>query len=194
LISRLQGRLLSRDLPTVEVETSGGVVYEVEVPLKVGERLPTVGEALELRIVYVTREDSTALYGFLEAHERELFKRILKAQGVGPGLAVSMLSALSARRLAQALVEKDLVALTQVSGIGKKKAEKIALELSEKVRDLALATDVEVGVPPGAEGAVSALISLGFTVTAAQAAVRGALKEDEKLTTEELIRAALSEG
>jgi Holliday junction DNA helicase RuvA len=183
---------VAREAGTVEVETSGGVVYEVEVPLKVEERLPRVGEAIELRTVHVTREDSVSLYGFLEPHERELFKRLLRATGVGPNLALSMLSAFSAGRLAQALAEKDLAALTQVSGVGKKKAERIALELSEKVRDLALTSGGESGVPPGAEGAVSALVALGFSVTAAHEAVRDALREDESLSTEGLIRAALS--
>jgi Holliday junction DNA helicase RuvA len=192
LISRLRGVLLSHDLTMVEIETGGGVVYEVEVPLKVGERLPPVGESLELRTVQVTREDSVSLYGFLEVHERELFKRLLTASGVGAKLAVAMLSAFSAGRLAQALAEKDLVALTQVSGVGKKKAERIALELSEKVGDLAATPDGRTGVPPGAEGAVKALVSLGYGITAAHAAVRAALKKDVDLSTEELIREALS--
>jgi Holliday junction DNA helicase RuvA len=176
----------------VEVETSGGVVYEVELPLTVHERLPPAGEPIELRIVQVTREDSVSLYGFLEAHERELFKRLLKAQGVGPGLAVAMLSAFSARRLAQALAEKDLAALTQVSGVGKKTAEKLALELAEKVEDLALPPQGPPGLPPGAEGAVSALVALGYSMTGANAAVREALQKDRELTTEELIREALA--
>ena len=105
-----------------------------------------------------------------------------------------MLSSFSARRLAQALAEKDLVALTQVSGVGKKKAERIVLELSEKVRDLALTADGETGVPPGAESAVTALISLGYSVTAAHAAIRAALKKGGDFSTEELIREALSAG
>ena len=192
MISRLRGILLSRDLSTVEVETSGGVVYEVDVPLTVDERLPAVGEAIELRTVQVTREDSVSLYGFLEAHERELFKRLLTASGVGAKLALAMLSAFTARRLAQALAEKDLGALTQVSGVGKKKAERIALELSEKVGDLALAPAGASGVSPGAGEAVSALVSLGYSFTAADAAVRKAFKRCGDVPTEELIREALS--
>ena len=194
MISRLKGTLLSRDLVSIEVETPGGVVYEVEVPLTVQERLPPVGEHVELRTVYVVREESTALYGFLDPVERELFRRLLKASGVGPHLAVSMLSAFSARRLAQALAEKDLVALTQVSGVGKKTAERIALELSEKVRDLALTGEGGQGLPPGAQGAASALVALGLSVTAAHAAIREALKKNRDLTTEELIKEALSGG
>lgn len=192
MISRLKGILLSRDLSVVEVETSGGVVYEVEVPLTVAERLPPEGQPLEIRTVQVTREDSVALYGFLEPQERDLFQRLLTASGVGARLALAMLSTFTAPRLARALAEKDLAALTQVTGVGKKKAERLALELSEKVQDLAVATGSGFGVPPGAQGAVQALVALGYSSTSAREAVRAALESDEKLTTEELIREALS--
>lgn len=192
MISRLRGNLLSREFSGLEVETSGGVVYEVEVPLTVYERLPAVGETVELRTVQVTREDSVSLYGFLDAHERELFKRLLSASGVGARLALAMLSTFSARRLAQALAEKDLAALSQVSGVGRKKAERIALELSEKVQDLTISPDGGSGVSPGAGAAVSALVALGFTFSDADAAVRKALKTSADLSTEELIREALS--
>ncbi len=192
MISRLRGTLLSRDFSIVEVETAGGVVYEVEVPLTVEERLPQVGESVELLTAYVVREDSTTLYGFLDPLERRLFNRLLKAKGVGPHLAIAMLSAFSPSRLAQALVERDVAALTQVSGVGRKTAERIALELSEKVRDLALASDAAPGVPPGAEGALSALVALGYSAPAAHAAIREALKKNRDLTTEELIREALA--
>jgi Holliday junction DNA helicase RuvA len=103
-----------------------------------------------------------------------------------------MLSTYSARRLAQALAEKDLAALSQVSGVGRKKAERIALELSEKVQDLAISPDGVSGAPPGAGAAVSALVALGFTFSDADAAVRKALKTSADLSTEELIREALS--
>jgi Holliday junction DNA helicase RuvA len=192
LISRLRGVLLTRDLSTVEVETSGGVVYEVEVPATVAERLPPEGTELELRTVQVTREDSVALYGFLEAHERELFRRLLTASGVGAKLALSMLSTFSALRLAQALAAKDLAALSQVSGVGKKTAERLALELSEKVKDLALVSELGPGLPTGVEAALSALVALGFSHTAAEAAIREAVKKGGDLSTEELIREALS--
>jgi Holliday junction DNA helicase RuvA len=185
--------VVARDGGTVEVETSGGVVYEAEVPLKVEEGLPPVGDPVELRTVHVVREDSAALYGFLAAHERDLFKRLLKAQKVGPTLALAMMSTYTAGRLAQALAEKDVVALTQVSGVGKKTAERLILDLAEKVGDLAVGGGGDVAPVPGAEGAVKALVSLGFSPTAANAAVRAALEKDSSLTTEDLIREALSD-
>jgi Holliday junction DNA helicase RuvA len=184
--------LLANDFSTVEVETSGGVVYEVEVPLTVLEHLPPVGTQVELRTYQVVREDSVSLFGFLEAHERDLFKRLLTASGVGAKLALAMLSTYSARRLAQALAERDLGALTQVSGIGKKKAERIALELADRVKDLALVQEGAPGASPALEGAVSALVSLGYGFADADAAVRKALVAGEEPSAEELIRKALA--
>jgi len=192
LISRLRGTLLVRDLSSVEVETSGGVVYEVEVPLTIHERLPSVGSPVELRTVQVVREDSVALYGFLEPHERDLFKRLLTASGVGAQKALAMLSTYSARRLARALAERDITALSQISGVGKKTAERLALELSDKVRDLALVPEGTEGVSPAVEGAVSALVALGFSFSDADAAIRKALRGEDNPTTDELIRKALS--
>lgn len=192
MISRLRGTLLTRDLSSVEVDTPGGVVYEVEVPLTVQERLPPVGETVELRTLQVVRQDSMALFGFLEGHERELFRRLLTASGVGAHLALAMLSTFSARRLARALAEKDLAALSQVSGVGKKRAERLALELSERVRDLALVEEGASEVSPAVEGAVSALVALGYSFTDADAAVRRALREEAEASTEALIRSVLS--
>ena len=152
MISRLQGKLLSRNVTCVEIETSGGVVYEVEVPLTVLQRLPSPGGSVELRTLQVVTESSVALYGFSHGHERLLFQRLLTATGVGAKLALAMMSTYSAERLARALVEKDSTALQQVSGIGKKKAEKIALDLADKVADLVFVTPVVDGVAGGCTG------------------------------------------
>jgi Holliday junction DNA helicase RuvA len=194
LISRIKGVLLTRDLARVEVETSGGVVYEMEVPLTVMERLPPAGSAVELRTYQVVREDSISLFGFLEAHERELFRRLLMASGVGAKLALAMLSTFSAPRLAQALVERDLAALTQVSGVGKKTAERIALDLADRVKDLALLDRGRAGASPTVQGAVAALVALGYGFAEADTAVRKALVGGEELNTEALIRKALAES
>jgi Holliday junction DNA helicase RuvA len=193
MISRLQGKLLSRDAACVEVETSGGVVYEVEVPITVLQGLPSPGGSVELRTLQVVTENSIALYGFSNAHERLLFQRLLTATGVGAKLALAMMSTYSAERLARALVEKDSIALQQVSGIGKKKAEKIALDLADKVADLAIVTPVMDGVTGGARGAVQALVNLGYSFSVADTAVRAVLEEDGVPdSTEELVRRALS--
>ncbi|MDE0729478.1 MAG: Holliday junction branch migration protein RuvA [Longimicrobiales bacterium] len=192
MISRLQGKLLSRDAACVEVETSGGVVYEVEVPITVLQGLPSPGGSVELRTLQVVTENSIALYGFSNAHERLLFQRLLTATGVGAKLALAMMSTYSAERLARALVEKDYTALQQVSGIGKKKAEKIALDLADKVADLAIVTPVVDGVTGGAQDAVQALVNLGYSFSVADTAVRAVLEDEVPDSTEELVRRALS--
>ena len=192
MISRLQGKLLSREAACVEVETSGGVVYEVEVPITVLQGLPSPGGSVELRTMQVVTESSIALYGFSNAHERLLFQKLLTATGVGAKLALAMMSTYSAERLARALVEKDSTALQQVSGIGKKKAEKIALDLADKVADLAIVTPVVDGVIGGAQDAVQALVTLGYSFSVADTAVRAVLEDGVPDSTEELVRRALS--
>ena len=192
MISRLQGKLLSRNVTCVEIETSGGVVYEVEVPLTVLQRLPSPGGSVELRTLQVVTESSVALYGFSHGHERLLFQRLLTATGVGAKLALAMMSTYSAERLARALVEKDSTALQQVSGIGKKKAERIALDLADKVADLVIVTPVVDGVAGGAQEAVQALVTLGYSFSVADAAVRAILEDGVPDSTEELVRRSLS--
>jgi holliday junction DNA helicase RuvA len=193
MISRLRGTLFARDFDRIEVEMGNGVVYEVQVPLSVAQRLPAPGAPLEIRTVHVVREDSEALYGFLEAHERDLFTRLMGATGVGPKLALQMLSTYSARRLARALAEKDIAALTQISGIGKKKAETIALALSDRVRDLAVGSEGRSASGSGAEEAVAALVSLGYSFVEADEAVRKVLGSETPRDADELIRKALAE-
>ena len=194
MISRLNGTLLFRDTDRIELETSGGVVYEVDVPLIVLQRLPAPGAELQLRTLQVVTDTSVTLYGFIEAHERTLFQRLLTANGVGAKLALAMMSTYSAERLARALVEKDTAALQQISGIGKKKAEKIALELSDKVTDLAVVPPSKSGEASGAQGAVQALVALGYSFADADQAVRSVLESGTPDSTEDLIRQALAGG
>ena len=194
MISRLHGVLLEQDMDSVEVETAGGVVYEVHVPATVAGRLPPAGSQVRLRTVQVVRDDSVTLYGFLEEHERDMFQRLLGATGVGAKLAREMLSTYSVQRLAQALANKETAVLTRVSGVGKKTAELLILRLSDKVRDLALARDGGQAAPHGAREAVNALMALGYSFTQADEAVRGVAAGGdgrEEMTTEELIRKAL---
>jgi Holliday junction DNA helicase RuvA len=193
MISRLRGTLLTRTPEgTVEVETGGGVVYEVDVPLTVLQRLPSAGSPVDLRTLQVVRPETASLYGFLEGGERELFKRLLGAPGVGARLALSMMSAYPAARLARALAEKDVNALKQVSGVGKKTAEKLVLDLSDKMADLALG--VSDGGQEGAKAheAVAALVALGFSFTQADEAVRLVLENGAAASVEDVIRKALA--
>ncbi len=192
MISRVRGTLVRRDLGTAEVLTPGGVTYELEIPLTVFERLPKEGAEVELRTVLVVREDAHTLYGFMDDHERSVFSKLLTASGVGPRLAVNMLSTLSPDRIVRAIIDKDIVTLRQIPGLGTKKAERLILELGDKIDDLLVAT---VGPKPegrAAEDAVSALIRLGYSPADATQAVRKALDDGKSLITGDLIKAALA--
>lgn len=195
MISRVSGTLLTREPDRVEIETSGGVVYEIEIPLTVFQRVPQVGSAISLRTYQVVTDSSVALYGFMAAAERTLFQRLLGASGVGAKVALAMMSTYQVERLARALVEKDVTALQQVTGIGKKKAEKIALELSDKVEDLAIVTPGrgEDGGAPGTQAAIKALVALGYTFSEADQAVRAVIAEGVPDSTDALVRKALAE-
>jgi Holliday junction DNA helicase RuvA len=194
VISRVKGTLLSRDPDgTVEVETQGGVVYEIDVALTVLNRLPFPPAQVELRTVQIVREEKPVLCGFLESVERELFRRLISVHGVGAALALRALSQYDAHRLARAIADKDFKALQQVSGIGKKVAQTIVLELSDKVADLAAQAPAgEPSAPPAAQDAIAALVALGFSFTAADEAVRGVLENGGAASAEELIRKALA--
>lgn len=198
MISRLRGTLVSRDGERVEVATAGGVVYEVEVPLTVVERLPGVGEEVELRTVFVVKDDGQELYGLLDPMERTLFQRLIEASGLGAKMAVKMLSAYPAARLQSLIMDRNVAALTQVSGIGKKKAERFVLELPDRVEDL------DFGAVPGAHGpegasegvqaAVQGLIALGLGFDEAEKAVRAVLADgDPGGGPDEIIRRALAD-
>lgn len=192
MISRVRGELLGSEVDRVEVLTEGGVVYELHVPLSVFQRLPPVGSKLELRTEYVVRDDVPSLYGFLSETERGLFRLLMTVQMVGPRLAMSMLSAYDARRLARALAEKDIPVLVQIAGLGKKTAARLILELADKVRDLAI---VPAGDGPEnrlATDSVAALVRLGYGFAEAEAAVRQALKGATFESSEEVIRHVLS--
>jgi Holliday junction DNA helicase RuvA len=194
MISRLRGQLLTRTAEgLVEVETASGVVYEVEVPLTVLQRIPTPGAPVELRTHQVVSEDSVRLYGFLDDNERGLFRLLMTVKGVGPKLALQTLSAYSAHRLARALAEKDVAALTQISGVGRKTAERLALELWDKVGYFAIAL-VKDGAEPEAKrshDAVAALVALGYSFADADEAVRRVIEDGGADSSEELIRRAL---
>ena len=119
MIASVSGRLAAKGADRVVVQTTGGVGYEIMVPLGVMERLPALGETVTLATELVVREDGWSLYGFLEDVERRLFQRLLTVTGVGPKIAMALLSTLGAERGAKAIQKKDIAALSTVSGIGK---------------------------------------------------------------------------
>ena len=191
MISRIRGTLLTRELDRVELMTPGGVGYDISIPRTVFERLPRQGEEVTLHTYQVVREDALLLYGFLDDFERLVFSRLLGATGVGPKLALSLLSALPAGRLVRAIRERDLASLTAVAGVGRKTAERLAVELASRFDDIAIPTVPGVPDTPGLEEARRALTVLGFAVPEAERAIREVLQEEGRMDAQELIRAAL---
>ena len=176
MISQVTGRLVTRDVEHVEITTAGGVTYELSIPLGTYEALPPRGEAVVLFTHLVVRDDGWLLYGFSSSKERAVFRRLLDATGVGPALALGMLSRFSADRLVRAIREKDVDTLQSVPRVGRKKAQQLVLDLADKLDDLS--SDGAAGVAPsglGADHAVRALVSLGVAPVEAEKAVREAM-------------------
>jgi Holliday junction DNA helicase RuvA len=187
MIASLRGTLVLRDPTGIVVDTSGGTGYRIEVPLGVFERLPAAGQPVQLYTELVVREDAWSLYGFDGLAERVVFCRLMGASGVGPRLALAILSALGPDRTVRAIRDKDLAALASVSGIGKKKAERIALELGDRLDDLPA---VEPTSSPGTD-AVRYVIALGYHAAMAETAVRAALDAGTTQDTAALVARAL---
>jgi Holliday junction DNA helicase RuvA len=196
VIVQIKGTLLSKELERVEVMTDGGVAYELLVPLNVYETLPKVGDAVTLHTYLVVKEDGWQLFGFTSGFDRRVFHRVLGAKGVGPALALGLLSTLTAERLVRAIREKDITTLQSVPRVGRKKAEQLVLDLADKLDDVQVAP--LGGARPegvGAEDAVRALVSLGYSTADAERAVRAALDDGGGARgsgTSELIRRALA--
>ena len=189
MIATVVGTLADRSGETVVVQTDGGVGYMVTVPAGVFARLPAEGARVLLHTELVVKEDGWALFGFDHPGERTVFQRLLSASGFGPRLALAMLSALGPERTVRSIRERDLAALSSVSGIGRKKAERLVLELHDRFADFALeASTVRAA---GADAAVQALVALGYTLGAADDAVRAALAAGAPDETAQLVRRAL---
>jgi holliday junction DNA helicase RuvA len=194
LIGRVRGKLVSKDIDSIEVMTDGGVAYELTIPLNVFEALPRVDEDVSLHTSLVVKEDSWQLFGFVSVFEKKLFEKLLTANGIGPSLAIGMLSALSATRLTRAIREKDIPTLQSVPRVGRKKAERLILDLADKLDGLG-ETAGATGTPASAaaDDAMRALVSLGYSSADAERGVRAALDAGGGgKSAAELIRAALA--
>jgi len=170
MIGRLCGLLAEKSPPQILVDV-GGLGYEIEVPMSTFYNLPAVGERVVLLTHFVVREDAQILYGFLSATERHTFRDLVKISGVGPRTALAILSGLSVADLAQAVAAQDVARLVKVPGIGKKTAERLLLELKDK-----LAPDLSAARGPAASEAqadiVQALLALGYNEREAGAALK----------------------
>ena len=197
MIAQVSGRLAAKQADRVMIETPGGVGYEIVVPLGVMERLPAVGEAVSLATELVVREDGWSLYGFHDEAGRRFFQRLIGVSGVGPKIAIALMSALGVERGARAVKERNIALLASVSGIGKKTAERLALELADKLGEFDELAEAGAG-PTGrggargaAEAALHALERLGYATAEADGALRQALAADGGGDTETLVRRAL---
>ena len=176
MIAQVSGRVAAKRADRVLVQTPGGLGYEIVVPLGVMERLPAVGEPVSLATELVVREDGWALYGFLDELGRRFFQRLIGVSGVGPKLAVSLVSTLGVERGARAVQEKNIALLASVSGIGKKTAERLALELADKVGEFVDAAAAPVS--GAASAALQALERLGYARAEADRALGAVLAAD----------------
>jgi holliday junction DNA helicase RuvA len=190
----IHGKLIAKDLDSLAVMTSGGVGYELKTPLSVYETLPRVGEDVKLHTSLVVKEDSWQLFGFVSVFEKLLFEKLLTANGVGPSLAIGLLSALSASRLIRAIREKDIPTLQSVPRVGRKKAERLILDLADKLAGLGEMTGTAAApASAAADDAMRALVSLGYSSADAERGVRAALDSGATSNSAaELIRAALA--
>jgi Holliday junction DNA helicase RuvA len=192
MIARLTGKLVVKN-PGEAILDVGGVGYQIFIPLSTFYEMPERGETLSLQIYTAVRENAIELYGFLTLQEKELFKLLLNVSKVGPKLAQNILSGISVEELKTALITGDILKLNAIPGIGKKTAERMILELKDKVPQ-AQAAGQEVVTLPGEllDDALSALLNLGYKRTAAERAVKRAINEagrDRNL--EEIIRLSL---
>ena len=196
MIGRLRGILLEKKIPVLLLE-AGGVGYDVHVSMNTFCRLPDVGSEVVLHTHFVVREDAQLLYGFSQLRERELFLTLLKVNGVGPKLALTILSGMETDVFIQCVMENDKDSLVRLPGIGKKTAERLMIELRDRLSDWQITETISLPnrsttlSATALQDAVSALIALGYKPAEASRAV--ARLERQDATREELIRQALKE-
>jgi holliday junction DNA helicase RuvA len=195
MISQIAGRLSAKELDRVEIMTSGGVGYELLVPLSVFETVGRVGDETSLHTHLVVKEDGWQLFGFSSLYERRVFQKLLAAKGVGPALALGMLSTLTADRVVRALRDHDIATLQSVPRVGRKKAEQMILDIADKLDDLGSGGPAGGPRPEGgADDAIRALVSLGYSSIDAERAVQAALDAGARgQPASEVIRRALAQ-
>lgn len=196
MIAHLRGRILEKS-PNQTVVECGGVGYDVTISVATFSALPGEGADASLHVYTHVREDQIALFGFADRQEKRLFERLLTISGIGPKLAITVLSGISAERLVGAIRAQDHATLTKIPGIGKKTAERVVLELKDKLDDLAVVIPETTGARhhgPAADDALSALVNLGYARPVAQRAIEAAIAKEPGVVKEfeELFRAAMA--
>ncbi len=196
MIGFLAGKILEKEANTVMVDV-GGVGYEVTIPLSTFYELGEVGADIKLRIFTYVREDALQLFGFKTARERDLYLKLISVQGIGAKSGITMLSGMSADEIVAAIRTDNIARLTSIPGVGRKTAERMVIELRDKIGDLAFAASATASAE-GAGGAdsvfddaLSALVNLGYQRNAAEKALQQAAKDGTDLTVQKLLRSAL---
>ncbi|MEE9164717.1 MAG: Holliday junction branch migration protein RuvA [Nitrospinota bacterium] len=201
MIARIEGKLAYKSTDRLIVDVNG-VGYQVYVPLSTYYALPETGEILQLRIITIVREDAFNLFGFLTKEEQEMFEYLINVSKIGPKVGLNTLSGMSANELKEAILQGDIEKINSIPGIGKKTAERIVLELKEKVGKIVLDTSsivdsADPSTKTELKDALSALINLGYKRLSAESAlekVTASLKNndnEDSFTVETLIKGAL---
>jgi len=200
MIAHLSGTLLSKQATSVILDVAG-VGYEVSIPLSTFYELEDPGSSVQLRIYTHVREDALQLYGFKTARERELFLRLISVSGIGPKLGITLLSGMSADEMITSIRNNNLAKLTLIPGVGRKTAERLVMELRDKVASLSTGVDEDLGARSDAAAvptedsmradALSALLNLGYQRNAAEKAVTASLSEDGEVSVESILRSSL---
>ena len=189
MIGSLRGRIASKAPPQLTVDV-GGLGYELEVPMSTFFHLPAVGEEVRLLTHLVVREDAHVLYAFATEDERRLFRSLIKVSGVGPKIALALLSGISVSAFAQCVLNEDIGALTRVPGIGRKTAERLIVEMRDRLASPQATPGAPVTAAASAEGeAYGALVALGYRPAEAARLLKAVGPGTH--STEELIRRAL---
>ncbi|MDX1390974.1 MAG: Holliday junction branch migration protein RuvA [Rheinheimera sp.] len=202
MIGRLRGILLEKQAPDLVIEVAG-VGYEVQLPLTSFYQLPATGEEAVLYTHFVVREDAQLLYGFVNASERALFRQLIKANGVGPKLALTILSGMTAQQFVRCVQLDDVSTLVKLPGVGKKTAERLVVEMRDRLKDWGIASTTPITdamllqgdeaifspVESAEQDAIGALVSLGYSQAQADKAVQRVKQAD--MSSEQLIKAAL---
>ena len=192
MIAHLRGKLISKH-PNQAVLETGGVGYDVIISVPTFTELPEAGHEVALHIHTHVREDALALYGFLRLDEKRLFERLIGVSGIGPKLAITILSGMPTDRMVAAIRGNDAAMLTRIPGIGRKTAERMVLELRDKLEAFAATpAPAEAGATPVEEDVISALMNLGYGRPAAERGLAAAARSSKSRSFDALFREALA--
>lgn len=198
MIAYLSGKLLEKEANWIIIDV-GGVGYEVIIPLSTFYDLGEIGENISLRIYTYVREDVLQLFGFKTVRERELFLLLISVSGIGPKSAITALSGMSADEIIGAIRQNNLARLNSIPGVGKKTAERLVIELRDKIAKLSAVSTEEMqaeGIPQTSgddvyDDAISALVNLGYQRNAAEKALKQAMQEGTEMSVQKLLRRSL---